>query len=72
MLCTRRTALATLGLGALVSRTALAQGAAPHSELVLHKEGTTLYHRPGCPVVRDGQGVLALSRGQAHARGLTG
>ena len=39
-------------------------------ELVLHKEGTTLYHRPACPVVREGAGVLALTRGQAELRGL--
>ena len=42
---------------------------AAQSELVIHKEGTKLYHRPGCPVVREGTGVLALSRGQAEARG---
>ena len=39
------------------------------TELVLHKEGTKLYHRPGCPVVRDSVGVLAMARGQAEARG---
>jgi len=39
-------------------------------ELVIHKEGTTLYHRPACEAVRDGKGVLALTRGQAEARGL--
>ena len=39
-------------------------------DLVLHKEGTSLYHRPWCEVVRDGRGVLALSRGQANGRGL--
>lgn len=38
-------------------------------ELVLHKEGTKLYHRPHCPVVRDGAGVLALDRAQAESRG---
>jgi hypothetical protein len=43
--------------------------AAAQSELVIHKEGTNLYHRPGCPVVRDGIGVLALTRAQAEARG---
>lgn len=39
-------------------------------ELVLHKEGTDVYHRPACAVVRDGVGVLAMSRGQAESRGL--
>ena len=51
-------------LSSLVAAPAAAQG-----ELVLHKEGTTLYHRPHCPVVRDVTGVLALNRGQAEARG---
>lgn len=49
---------------ALTAARAIAQ------ELVLHKEGTDLYHRPSCEVVRDGVGVLALSRGQAESRGL--
>jgi hypothetical protein len=40
------------------------------AELVLQKEGDPHYHRPGCAVVRDGEGVLALSRGQAELRGL--
>jgi hypothetical protein len=39
-------------------------------ELVLQKEGTKEYHRPGCEVVRDGRHVLAMSRAQAEARGL--
>ncbi len=39
------------------------------SELVIHKEGTTLYHWPSCPVVRGGAGLLALSRAQAESRG---
>jgi hypothetical protein len=45
--------------------TPLAQG-----QLVIHKEGTLQYHRPWCAVVRDGKGVLALTLGQAAARGL--
>lgn len=49
---------------------ALAAARAIAQELVLHKEGTGLYHRPACDVVRDGIGVLAMSRGQAEARGL--
>jgi hypothetical protein len=41
------------------------------SELVIHKEGTKLYHRPSCPVIRDGVGILAMTRAQAEARGYT-
>lgn len=47
-----------------VGTTLLSQG-----ELVIYKAGTNLYHRPGCPVLRDGEGLLALTRGQAEARG---
>ena len=39
-------------------------------EMVLGKDGTSLYHRPACAVVRDGQGVLAMTRAQAESRGL--
>ena len=39
-------------------------------ELVLQKEGTKEYHRPGCEVIRDGKGVLAMTRAQAESRGL--
>jgi hypothetical protein len=38
------------------------------SELVILKEGSGLYHRPGCPIVRDGAGVLAMTRAQAESR----
>lgn len=48
----------------------IATAATLAQELVLHKEGTSLYHRPSCDVVRGGEGVLAMSRGQAEARGL--
>lgn len=40
------------------------------SELVIAKEGSGEYHRPDCSVVRDGKGVIALSRAQAESRGL--
>jgi hypothetical protein len=40
------------------------------SELVIVKEGTSQYHRPGCEVVSDGKGVLAMTRAQAEGRGL--
>jgi hypothetical protein len=40
------------------------------SELVIVKEGTSEYHRPGCDIVRDGVGVVAMTRAQAEARKL--
>ena len=43
---------------------------ADQSEMVITKEGTTVYHRPGCEVIRDGKGVLAMTRAQAEGRGL--
>jgi hypothetical protein len=59
-----RLAIAALAIFANVA------GPRASQDLVLQKEGTSLYHRPWCDVVRDGKNVLALSRGQAHARGL--
>lgn len=53
--------------GALSWSTAAAQ-----SELVIYKESTSLYHRPGCEVIRDMKGVgavVAMTRAQAEARG---
>ena len=44
-------------------------GAAAQGQLVIAKEGTTFYHWPGCPVVRDAAGALAMNRGQAESRG---
>ena len=41
------------------------------SELVIVKEGTSMYHRVGCPSIRDGQNVLAMTRAQAESRGHT-
>ena len=38
--------------------------------LVIHKEGTREYHRPWCPVIRDGKNVMALTLGQAKGRAL--
>jgi hypothetical protein len=43
--------------------------AAAQSELVIHKEDTNLYHRPGCDVIRDMKGVVAMTRAQAESRG---
>lgn len=39
------------------------------SELVIYKEGTNQYHRAGCELIRSGEGVVALTRAQAEARG---
>jgi hypothetical protein len=49
-----------------------ASGSPPpvQSELVISKKGSKEYHWPGCPVVKDGKDVLALTRAQATARGL--
>jgi hypothetical protein len=44
---------------------------ARQGELVIVKEGTKEYHRPGCEVIRDGKGVLAMTRAQAEGRKLT-
>lgn len=41
------------------------------SELVIVKQGTSEYHRPGCAVVSDGVDVLAMTRAQAEGRKLT-
>lgn len=35
------------------------------------KEGTKAYHRPGCEVIRDGKGVMAMTRAQAESRKFT-
>lgn len=46
-------------------------GPVSQGELVIVKEGTKVYHRPGCEVIRDGKGVLAMTRAQAESRKLT-
>jgi hypothetical protein len=38
-------------------------------ELVIVKEGAKEYHRPACPVIRDGKDVMAMTRAQAESRG---
>jgi hypothetical protein len=52
-------ALGTSTPGALPATTTL------QSEMVIVKEGTKEYHRAGCEVIRDGKGVLAMTRAQA-------
>ena len=73
MLRTRRGAVILLSQSAAAAALGLVSAArlAGQSELVVHKEGTTLYHRPGCPVIRGGANVLALTRAQAESRGYT-
>ena len=58
-----RNRAAGLTVIAVMSAALLAQ-----SELVIVKEGTGHYHRPGCPVIRDGRDVIAMTRGQAESR----
>ena len=58
-----RTAFAVL-VSLVVATPAFAQ-----SELVIHKEGTTLYHRAGCPILKDATDIVALTRAQAESRG---
>ena len=47
-----------------------AAGSAAQGEMVVVKEGAAEFHRPGCPVVRDVTGVLAMTVAQAQSRGL--
>jgi len=62
-----RIRLIALLLGAALVATSTSVSA--QSELVIHKDGTKLYHRPDCPVVQDMKGVLAMTRAQAESRG---
>ena len=40
------------------------------SELVVTKAGATKeYHRPDCPVIRDGKDLVAITRAEAESRG---
>jgi len=54
---------------ALVVVAGTASLAALQSELVIYKEGSTVYHRAGCPVLKDMTGVTAMTRAQAESRG---
>jgi hypothetical protein len=38
------------------------------SELVIHVKGTALYHRAGCPTIKNAD-VVALTKAQAESRG---
>jgi hypothetical protein len=55
---------------ALLAVVVTAGAAAAQGQLVITKEGTGFYHWPGCPVVKSGEGVLAMNRGQAESRKL--
>jgi hypothetical protein len=39
------------------------------SEMVIHTQGTKLYHRAGCPELQKTKDILAMTRAQAEARG---
>jgi methylphosphotriester-DNA--protein-cysteine methyltransferase len=56
----------TLALASAFPLTAIPQG-----RLVIVTEGTKQYHRPSCPVVRDGKqkDIIAMNVGQAELRG---
>jgi hypothetical protein len=47
---------------------------AAQSEMVIVKgtsgQGEKHYHRPGCPVIKDGKDVLAMTRAEAESRGV--
>ena len=55
---------------AIVFFALFAASSSAQPELVIVREGGKQYHRPGCPVIRDGKGVIALSRREAEARQL--
>jgi hypothetical protein len=61
----------TVALAAVAAALLTTSAAAAQSELVLHKDGTKLYHRPSCPVVAKLEGVVAMTRAQAESRGYT-
>jgi hypothetical protein len=46
-----------------------AASAVAEQELVIVREGTKEYHRPGCQAISDGKNVIAMMRGQAESRG---
>ena len=60
----RRSFCLVLAVAALAPAFTIAQ-----SELVVVKEGTSTYHRVGCPAIRDAQNVLAMTLAQAESRG---
>jgi hypothetical protein len=60
-----------LALPVVARPPAAADPPAFQSELVIVKDGTKEYHRPGCDVIRDGKGVTAMTRAQAEGRKLT-
>ena len=52
-------AIIAAGVGPLI--------AAAQSELVIHREGTQQYHRPGCDVIRDAKDMTSIIRDTAKA-----
>lgn len=63
----RSTSLITIVLAGLV----LSPIPRAQSELVIVREGSKEYHRPACDAIKGAKDVLALTRAQATARGLT-
>ena len=53
-------------LGVLLLRSV----APSHGEYVIVRTGARDYHRPACPVIRDGKDVLVMSKGEAEAKSL--
>ena len=58
-----------LHFAALAFLFAAVTAAAAQSELVIYKEGTGLYHRAGCPMLKDATDIVAMTRAQAEGRG---
>lgn len=54
----------------LIGALAVAAPLLAQSEMVIVKKGGSEYHRPGCDVISDGVGVLAMTRAQAEGRKL--
>lgn len=56
---------------ALLALLVLTLSAVPSAaqELVIVRDGTKEYHRPGCDLIQGRRDVLAMQRGQAEARG---
>lgn len=52
----------------LLARVAASSGTQP--ELVIVREETRQYHRPGCALIRDGKNVVGMSRAEADERQL--
>ncbi len=61
--------IGVLAVGVVLSPVPSLGEARGQGELVIHKQGTKLYHRASCPLVAGASDVLALTRAQAEGRG---